>query len=519
MLNSALNLLKQELTLTEHEVEVLVWALRQGAAFQSFYRYFKETVLRLPGFMEAPHHRRLCRLLQDVYDRKIKKLMIFAPPRTGKTIMTATAFPSWYLSKRPQSEVVIACYNQEYGAINANGTRLQFEHPFHCKLFPMYANDYAFRYSQSDKWAFRCKRGKDPNLRGVGIGSALTGSGANLLIIDDYIKDPEAAYSPTIRENAWKWYTHVASTRLDPLDNAQIIIGTPWHPDDLAHRIINAEGEVGAPNEEGKEEWTVVRIRATDENGKSFWQERFSDEYFAQRANLLGPSAYSALFLGRPVSDEGCIYDTDWWKFYDVNTVKEDVLSQSVWVYASWDTAMKEKEHNDYTACTVWLSLQNGHYLLDMFEERLRFTELKQKVMEVQDKWNVMYHLIEDKASGISLIQELQDGTRLNLISYEPTGPKYERIKNASRYVRGGNVYLPAEFATYNGELTKTPTKKAKWLMEKMRLFPFTDHDDIQDSFAQYLNYINDGVNTVKYADIASMFPSKSKRRVGTEVF
>jgi len=512
--------LKQELNLTDRETDVLVWALRQGTAFTTFYRYFKETILSTPDWMEAPHHKQLCDILQQVADGKIKKLMVFAPPRTGKTIMVSQAFSSWFLSRNPQKEVVIACYNQSYGAQNANGTRMQMEHPFHVKLFPGLSGEEAMRYSRSDAWAFRCKRGKDPNLRGVGIGSALTGSGANLLIIDDYIKDPEAARSATIRENTWLWYTQVAKTRLDPLDNAQIIIATPWHPDDLAHRILKHEGEIGQEMEDGRDgQWLVIRIRATDEAGHSFWPQRFSDDFFQEMLNVMGPNVYSALYLCRPVSDLGRIFDPEWWKYYDVNTLKEDILTQSTHIYASWDTAMKEKEHNDYTACSVWLSLPNGHHLLDTFYERVRFTELKKAVLDMHNKWGVMYHLIEDKSSGTSLIQELQDQTTLNIIPINPKGPKYERIKNASIYVRGGNVYLPAEFSLYQGGLTKTPTRKSKQLMEMMSLWPMVDHDDMQDCIAQYLNYINDGVNTVKYADIADLIPNFTGNTNGTGVF
>jgi predicted phage terminase large subunit-like protein len=173
---------------------------------------------------------------------------------------------------------------------------------------------------------------------------------------------------------------------------------------------------------------------------------------------------------------------------------------------------MKEKEHNDFTACTVWLTLPNGHYLLDYLYERLRFTELKKAVLMIQEKWNVMNHLIEDAASGTPLTQELQDSTQLNIIPITPKGSKYDRIKAISPMVRGGNVHLPAEFNTYQGQLMRTPTKKAKQFIEMFALWPFVDHDDLEDSTAQYLNYINKGINTVKYADLKNMFPDRQKR-------
>jgi len=494
------------MNLTRDELALIALGLKIGGSFKSFYEYFKNTILTQHGFIEGPHHKMMCDKIEAVMRGDIKRLMMFAPPRTGKTIMTANAASTYYLSKNPQKEIVIACYGEDYAVQDVQGSRLQLENEFHKKVFP----DQNFRINRSDAWSFHQKRGKDPNLRGVGIGSALTGSGADILIIDDYIKDAASAFSMTTRNTAWDWYTHVAATRLNPMGNGVIIIATPWHPDDLAHRLLKLEGEKGVFDENGKEGiWDVVRIRAIDESGRSFWPERFTDEFFAEHLNRLGPESFSALYLGRPVAEEGAKFGRDWWQFYDIAEI-EKITSQNIYVYASWDTALKDKEMNDYTACSVWLSTPNGHYLLDTLYERLQFTDLEEAVHRIHKKWNVMYHLIEDKASGISLIQTLKRNTMYNIIPIEPKGPKYERIVNTAPVIRGGRVFLPAEFATYQGELVKTPTQKSKFIIEMFALYPFVDHDDMHDSIAQYLNFIN--VNTVKgvYASLSDEFYQKS---------
>jgi len=303
----------------------------------------------------------------------------------------------------------------------------------------------------------------------AGVGSGITGHGADVLIIDDPVKDRQAAESATIREATWDWYTSTARTRLHP-GGVIIVCQTRWHYDDLAGRLL--EGK----DDEDKEDWTEVKFPALAigdgdvlgrQVGDPLWPERYSaDELRVIKAEV-GTRDWTSLYQQEPTDEEGAIFPLKWWKYYDPDRFVFNTRFRTV---QFWDTAFKEDEANDYSVGATWTKNPNGDVMArDWFKKRLQFPELKRAVIAQYDKWRPDIVYIEDKGSGQSLIQELRN-TGLPIRAYKPDGSKEVRAHAVTPYIENGTVFLPerhpflAEFLEEHGK------------------FPSGKHDDMVDT-------------------------------------
>ena len=225
---------------------------------------------------------------------------------------------------------------------------------------------------------------------------------AHLLLIDDPLKDMEEARSENVRHSLHEWYSSVAYTRLQP-DGAIVLIQTRWHHDDLAGWLLREHGDEG---------WDVLNMPAIAETdgdgrmeGEALWPERFSAETLRSIKVAVGGSTWAALYQQRPSAAEGEVFKREWWKRYSE-------LPPFSRIVQSWDTAFKTGQQNDYSACTTWGEAKNGFYLLDCWKGREEFPAMKRRVATSADEWKPNAILVEDKASGQSLIQELKQSTR-----------------------------------------------------------------------------------------------------------
>ena len=228
------------------------------------------------------------------------------------------------------------------------------------------------------------------------------------MLIDDPIKDREEANSETVRRSLHEWYAFVAYTRLMP-GGAIIIIQTRWHEDDLAGWLLR---------EHAHENWDVLSLPAIAEQdegfrkeGEALWPEQFPLLELERIRAATGGRAWASLYQQRPAAAEGVIFKRGWWQFYQQPpTVAFNRIVQS------WDTAFKKGTENDFSVCTTWGVADNGYYLLHLWRGRVEFPELKRVVASLADQWKPDAILVEDKASGQSLIQELKLSTALPLI-------------------------------------------------------------------------------------------------------
>jgi len=428
-----------------------------------------------PDFQVARHIRVLVDKLEEVESGRTKRLMVFMPPRHGKSLTASCIFPAWFLGRNPRRSVITASYGAELAEDFGRRVRNFMSDPLHAAVFPecrLAADSAAQR--RFDTAAGGC-------YYAVGRGGAVTGRGADLLLLDDLLKDSEEARSEAIRRSMHDWFQHVAYTRLAP-GGALVLIQTRWHEDDLPGRLLR---------EHADENWQVINMPAIAEAddefraaGEALWPERFPLEVLRAIRGAVGGSAWDSLYRLQPSASEGAVFKREWWRFF-----REQPMCWRI--VQSWDTAFKAGAENDYSACTTWGVTDNGYYLLWVWRDRVEFPELKRRMRWLADQWKPAQILVEDRASGQSLIQELRHSTRLPIIAIKVDSDKMSRAQSATPLIEAGRVFLP---------------EAAPWLndyLDEMAGFPTATHDDCVDSTTQALNYVrHQTVHTVTFSTV-----------------
>jgi predicted phage terminase large subunit-like protein len=403
---------------------------------------------------DAPHLVYMREHLDRVTAGTIRKLMIFTAPRHGKSALVTIRYPAWLLECWPHKRVVVGSYNATLAESFSRATRRI------CGSRMLLSDE---RTAVND-WETAAGGG----LRAVGVGGGVTGRGADLIIIDDPVKSREEANSQAYRERVWDWYRDDLYTRQEP-GAAMVLILTRWHLDDLAGRILaSVDGQ----------QWTIVTLPALAERndplgraeGQALWPERYDESELGRIRATLG-SSFEALYQQRPTALEGAIFKREWWRHFR----EQPKFSRIV---QSWDTAFKAGQDNDYSVCTTWGEADNGYYLLDVWRRRVEFPALKAMVVKLGDEFNASVVLVEDKASGQSLLQELQRDTKLPIRPVKVDSDKVSRAYAATPIIETGRVFLP---------------ESAPWLavfVNELASFPAALHDDVVDSTTQALNYM-----------------------------
>ncbi len=427
-----------------------------------------------PGYRPAAHHRLIARHLEAVERGDITRLMIFMPPRAGKSMLVSEFFPAWYLGRNPSHYLIAATYAQELADDFGRKVRNQIADPSFQAVFPgcRLQGD-----SQSSK-RFHVTR-KIPgetistDLDGAyfatGIGGPMSGRGSHLLLIDDAVKNREDAESATLRQRNKDWYTSTAYTRLMP-GGKIVVVMTRWHSDDLAGWLLA---------EHPHENWTVLCLPAIAEveddigrkPGDALWPESFPLTALENIRNSIGSRDWSALYQQRPTPAEGGIFKAHWFKRYAAPQPDYEIVVQS------WDTAIKADQLNDPSVCTTWGVRRDGFDLLQVLVRRLEYPDLKALVRKQAEAFGPDAILIEDKASGQQLLQDLKRETTLPLIAVMPERDKVTRASGVSALVEAGKVSLPTH---------------AAWLTDyemEMLTFPNAAHDDQVDSTTQFLGW------------------------------
>jgi predicted phage terminase large subunit-like protein len=299
------------------------------------------------------------------------------------------------------------------------------------------------------------------------------------LLLDDLLKDSEEARSESTRRSMHEWFQHVAYTRLAP-GGALVMIQTRWHADDLPGRLLR---------EHANENWCVIDMAAiaeVDEDfrkaGEALWPEMYPLEILQMIRTAVGGSAWASLYQQQPSAAEGAVFKRERWRFFRERPAFKRIVH-------SWDTAFKTGAENDYSACTVWGIADSGYYLLWLWRDRVEFPELKRRMQWLAEQWEPAQILVEDRASGQSLIQELKHSTCLPIIPIKVDMDKMARAQSVTPLIEAGRVFLP---------------ESAPWLadyLDEMAGFPTAVHDDSVDSTTQALNYIrHQPVDTVTFS-------------------
>ncbi|MCX4025064.1 phage terminase large subunit [Endozoicomonas sp. SM1973] len=435
----------------------------------------------------AEHHQLINKTLEQVEQGSIKRVMLFMPPGSAKSTYASVVFPTWFMGRNPRKNIISTSYGSDLAKKFGRKCRAitrseQFKTIFNAELN---------QDNQAvDNWSLT----NSATYMAGGILSGITGNRADGLIIDDPVKGFEQAESVTIRDKTWDAYLTDLRTRLKP-SGWIIIIQTRWHEDDLSGRILppGYEGQSGWVNAQDGEEWYVICLQALCEReddplgrqiGEYLWTDWFSPEHWQQERISQGSRNWDALYQQRPAPAEGGLIKRAWIKRYKA------LPANPIRIIHSWDTAYKPDQINDPSVATVWMETKFGYYLVDVWRERVEYPHLKTVVRALADKWGAQAILIEDKASGQSLIQELRLTTSLPIIAIEPEGDKLTRMSSQSATIEAGKVFLP---------------ESGCWLVDYEReifVFPLSEHDDQVDSTSQFLKWVNDHKQQFEYKPV-----------------
>jgi predicted phage terminase large subunit-like protein len=460
--------------MSEHQ-RVLDAVLRRDLA--SFIAKSFHTVAPAQPFHRNWHLEAIAWRLEQCLTGEVRRLIITLPPRNLKSVSASVAFPAFALGQDPTKRIVCVSYSSELSGKHARDCRAVMDSTWYRRVFPMTRLS---REKNAELDFMTTQRGYRLS---TSVGGTLTGRGGSLVIVDDPMK-PDEAMSEARRRSACDWFENTLYSRLDDKrSDVIILIMQRLHIDDLVGHVLE------------KEDWVQLNLPAIAEveeripigpdklyhrmAGEPLHGDREPLEVLEELRRSLGSFHFSAQYQQSPVPLEGELIKWEWFQVYDSEPGREpnDKLVQS------WDTASKAGELNDYTVCTTWLIKGKDFFLLDLFRDRLNYPDLKRAIELQALRFRPDSVLIEDKASGMALIQDLRQHRVAAIglpIAIEPEGDKVTRAAAQSAAIETGWVHLP---------------RRASWLGElrtEILQFPYGRHDDQVDSIAQFLKWAQD---------------------------
>ena len=419
-----------------------------------------------PGFISGKHHQIMADAFERVAAGSLKRLIINMPPRHTKSEFASYLLPSWFLGKFPEKKIIQTAHTAELAVGFGRKVRnlVSSEH---------FATVFDTKLSTDSKAAGRWNTHVGGDYFAIGVGGAVTGKGADLLIIDDPHSEQEAKQgNPAVFDGVYEWYTSGPRQRLQP-GGAIIIVMTRWSKRDLTGQILkNSE-------KDGVNEWEVIEFPAILPSGTPLWPGFWKREELEALKAELPVGKWEAQYQQNPTGNESAIIKRDQWRIWE-----KDEPPSCDYLIQSWDTAFEKNSRADYSACTTWGVFQHpdasGNYktniiALDSFKARMEFPELKAKALELYKEFTPDTLIIEKKAAGAPLIYELRQ-MGIPLAEYTPSkgNDKIARVNAISDMFASGVVWCPQ-------------TRWADELMEEIAAFPNGDNDDLVDSTSQAL--------------------------------
>jgi len=415
-----------------------------------------------PTFISGAHHKRMAEAFERVANGTCKRLIINMPPRHTKSEFASYLLPAWFLGKFPHKKVIQTSHTAELAVGFGRKVRNLVDSEVYNNIFPNLA------LQADSKAAGRWNTSKGGDYFAIGVGGAVTGKGADVLIIDDPHSEQEAAMAasnPDVYDKVFEWYTSGPRQRLQP-GGAIVVVMTRWAQRDLTGQVLKSAAQRTG------EEWEVIEFPAILPSGKPLWPQFWSIEELSALREELPNAKWQAQYQQNPVGNESAIVKRDWWKWWE-----KDDPPVCEYILQSWDTAFEKTQRADYSAGTTWgiFACEEDNFapniiLLNTYKKRVEFPELKRDVMREYNEYEPDSLIVEKKASGAPLIYDLR-AMGIPVQEYTPSKgqDKIARLNSVSDIIASGKVWVPR-------------TRWAEELVDEVAAFPSGEHDDLVDA-------------------------------------
>lgn len=440
-----------------------------------------------PLYRPAPHHTLIAEKLEAVARGEIDRLMINMPPRHGKSELASRRFPAWFLGQFPQKSVIAASYNSDLASDFGRQVR-------NVVASPEYGNLFDTKLAEDSRAADRWNTHAGGAYVAAGVGTAITGRGADVLLIDDPLKDREEADSELRRERVWGWYTSTAYTRLAP-GGRVVVIQTRWHEDDLTGRLLSEQAR-------GGDKWKILELPALDDKGNALWPEMYPRETLERYRSVLPPRDWAALYQQRPAPDDGTYFKREWFRWYEDRPAH-------LRIYGASDYAVTDGD-GDYTVhVVIGLDPDDNLYVLDVWRGQTTSDVWVQVWLDMAREFKPVMWAEEQGQIVKSIGPFLEKRMREERVycrreQFSSAADKPTRSRSVQARASMGKVYLP---------------RNAPWLpefMAELLVFPAGKHDDQVDAFGLIGRMLDDMAAAAR-PKIDKRPVSDSYRRAGAQ--
>jgi predicted phage terminase large subunit-like protein len=415
-----------------------------------------------PDFIEGSHHRHVAEKFNKLSTGELKRLIINMPPRHTKSEFASFLLPAWMVGRNPKLKIIQATHTGELAIKFGRKAKHLIDSEEYHKIFDT-------RLQEDSKAAGRWETAQGGEYFAAGVGGAITGRGADLLIIDDPHSEQDAMSEGAL-ESAYEWYTSGPRQRLQP-GASIVLVMTRWSTKDLTAMLLKAQKEVKG------DQWDVIEFPAImdhESKAKPVWPEYWSLDELEKVKATLPVKKWNAQFMQQPTSEEGALIKREWWGKYT-----DDFIPPLHHVIQSYDTAFLKKESADFSAITTWGMFYPDQdsplnlILLDAVKGRYEFPELRRRALQQYKYWQPETVIIEAKASGLPLTYELRQ-MDIPVINFTPSkgNDKHVRVNSVAPLFESGMIWAPDQ-------------KFAEEVIEECAAFPYGDHDDLVDSMTQ----------------------------------
>ena len=420
-----------------------------------------------PEFIEGKHHTKIADKFNKLANGEIKRLIINMPPRHTKSEFASFLLPAWMIGRRPKLKIIQSTHTTELAVRFGRKAKNLMDTEEYKSVFET-------RLREDSQAAGKWETQQGGEYYAAGVGSAITGRGADLLIIDDPHSEQDALNLDSM-ERAYEWYTSGPRQRLQP-GGAIVLVMTRWNTKDLTGMLLKAQKEIKS------DQWDIIEFPAIMPSGDPVWPEFWKLEELEGVKASLSVQKWNAQWMQNPTSEEGAILKREWWKNWESSQ-----LPPLEHVIQSYDTAFLKKETADYSAITTWgvFSLEDKGkqlILLDSVKDRFEFPELRRVALEQYKYWQPETVIIESKASGLPLTYELRR-MGIPVVNFTPSrgNDKHARVNSIAPLLESGCIWAP---------------KKEEWaqeVIEECASFPFGENDDLVDSTTQAIRRFREG--------------------------